>query len=128
WDHYFRMHLGSALLHLRCRFENRVRLHFSYFRKRDSKTATAMAEHRILFMQFVDTPGDLLLADTDFLRQRALGSVILWEKFVQRRIKQTNRCGFSFERFENTNEIAFLIRQQFGESFLSIVRFTRQNH
>ena len=74
-----------------------------------------MAEHRILFVQFVNTPCDLFLADADFLRQRALGGVILWEKFVQWRIKQTNRCRLSFERFENPNEIAFLIRQQFGE-------------
>ena len=69
-----------------------------------------MAEHRILFVQFVDAPCDLFLGDTDFLRQRALGGVILWEKFVQRRIKQTNRCRLSLERFKNSNEIAFLIR------------------
>jgi len=51
-------------------------------------------KHRILFMQFVDTPGDLLLADTDFLRQRALGCVILREKFVQWWIKQRIVAGF----------------------------------
>ena len=60
-----------------------------------------MAEHRILFVQFVDTPGDLLLADTDFLRQRALGCVILREKFVQWWIKQPDRGRETFERAKN---------------------------
>src|SRR5438046_2901044 len=48
--HYFRMHLGSTLLHFRRRFVNRPRLHLRHFWKRNSKPATAMAHHWISFM------------------------------------------------------------------------------
>jgi len=87
-----------------------------------------MAEHRVLFVQFVHAPRDLVRAHADFVGQRALGGVILRQEFMQRWIEQTNRGRSSFERFENADEIALLIRQQLGQRFFPIVRFARQDH
>ena len=71
---------------------------------------------------------DFVRAHPDFVRQGALGGMVLRQKFVQWRVEQTNRGRSSIERFENADEIPLLIWQQFRQRFLPIVRFARQNH
>ena len=56
----------------------------------------------------MNAPRDFIRANPELVGQRALRGVILREKFVQGRVKQTNRCRSSFERFEDADEIAFL--------------------
>src|SRR5881275_3037972 len=72
--------------------------------------------------------GNFIRAHTDLVRQRALRGVILWQKFMQRRIEETNRGRSSFERLENTDEIPLLIRQQFRQRFLPVIHLARQDH
>ena len=72
----------------------------------NAEPAAAMAEHRVEFVQFVHALRDLVRADADLVRQRALRGVIVRQEFMQRRIEKTNRRRKTFERFENADEIA----------------------
>ena len=55
-----------------------------------------MAEHRIKFMEFVHTTGDLLNGDAKLVREFVLLGVIVRQKFVERWIEETNGGGQSF--------------------------------
>ena len=52
-----------------------------------------MTEHGIELVKFVHAPRDLLDSDAESIRQFALLRVIVRQKFVERRIKKTNRGG-----------------------------------
>ncbi len=79
-----RLHLGSG-------FKNCARLHLGNLRKRNAEPATAMAEHRIEFVQLVDAPRDLFDRHAQLVGQFVLLRVIVRQKFVERRIEKTDR-------------------------------------
>ena len=87
------MDLDAFGLHLGSRFKNRASLHFGNLGKRDPKTATAMTEHRIEFVQLMHAARNLFHRDAELIRQFILLRVIGGQKFVQRRIQKTNRGG-----------------------------------
>src|SRR5205823_164320 len=93
------------------RFENRARLHLGDLRVSNAEPATAMAEHRIEFVQLRDPLRNLLGADADFLRQICLRFWFVRKEFVQRWIKKTNRRRITFEGLEDADEIGPLIRE-----------------
>mgnify|MGYP003693996555 CR=1 FL=1 len=50
-----------------------------------------MAEHRVKFVQLVYTTGNVLHRHAEFVRQFVLLRVIVWQKFVKRRIEKADR-------------------------------------
>ena len=85
------MHPDSLCLYFGGGFKDCARLHLGNFRKRDPEPATAMTEHRIEFVQLVNTPRDLFDRYAEFVRQFVLLRVIVRQKLVQRRIEKPDR-------------------------------------
>jgi hypothetical protein len=63
-------------LHLRSRFKDRAGLHFGNFGKRDPKTATAMTQHRIEFVQLMHAARNLFHGNPKLIREFVLLRVI----------------------------------------------------
>src|SRR3546814_7138633 len=70
----------------------------------DAEAATAMAEHRVEFMQFVRTR--LQRLDTDAGRGRDLGEILLArrQEFMQRRVEQADGDRQARHHAENLGE------------------------
>src|SRR5665647_1080930 len=60
WNHDLRMDVDSATRCADCSLEDRSALHFGDFRKRDSKTASAVSEHRIVLAEAFDDSPELV--------------------------------------------------------------------
>ena len=56
-DHHFGQHLDAFFLHLHRSLEDGASLHRGDFRIDDAKPATAVAEHRVRLVQFLDAAG-----------------------------------------------------------------------
>ena len=55
-----------------------------------------MAEHGIELVQLLNAPLNLFDRDPEFLRQFTLLRVVVWQKFMERRIEKTDRRGQTF--------------------------------
>ena len=69
------------------RFGDGRDLHLQNFRIRDRQAATAMAEHRVHFVQLVDALLDVGGRDAEFLGRFGLRLGFVRQEFVQRRIQ-----------------------------------------
>ena len=108
-------------MHFRGGFKNCARLHFGNLRINNAEAATAMTQHRIEFMQLVNTARDLFNVDAQFVGQFVLLRVVVGQEFVQRRIEKTDRRRKTFERLEDAMKILALVRQQLGERGFELV-------
>src|SRR5712692_7532432 len=88
-DHDLRTDLGSFALYFGRRFKNGASLHSGNRGINNAQSAAAMAQHRIKFVQLVHTTRNLIDRHSQFVRQFVLLSVIVRQKFVQRRIEKT---------------------------------------
>ena len=61
WHHDLQSHLLPLALHLARGFKNRAALHARDFRKQQTQAATAEAEHRVCFADFIDVMQQLPL-------------------------------------------------------------------
>ena len=87
------MDLDAFGLHLRSRFKDRASLHFGDLGERDPKTATAMTQHWIKFVQLMHAARNLFHGNPKLVRQFVLLRVIGGQKLVQRRIQEADRGG-----------------------------------
>ncbi len=108
--------------------EHGPRLHLGDFRIRNAEAAAAMTEHRVELVQFVHAFGNFLHAHAEFFRQRSLRGMVVRQKFVQRRVEESDGRRQTFQFTEHPGEVFALIRQQFRERFLPIVRLLGENH
>ena len=96
--HDLREHLGALLLHLVSSLKDRLDLHGCDRRVANTEAAPPVPEHRILFVQRVDTLGDRRRAHADLLGEiLLLSSIHGADKFVKRRIQKTNGGRATFE-------------------------------
>ena len=127
-NHNFRPNLDSGSLNLGCGFKDGPRLHFRNFRVNNAQAATAVAEHRIEFMQFFNTAGDAVGGDSEFFGQIPLGCFIVGDELMEGRIEEADGGGQAFQRLENPCEIGALGGQKFGQGFAPFICIFRQNH
>ena len=85
------MHTDPVGLYFCGGFKDCARLHLGNFRKGDPEPATAMPEHRIEFVQLVNTARDLFNGHAEFVCQFVLLRVIVRQKLVQWGIEKANR-------------------------------------
>ena len=127
-NHHFGRNADFFLHANRRRFEDRARLHFRDFRIGNAEAASAMPEHRVELVQLGDAPLDVLHGNVQLLREIELLLLRLREKFVQRRIQQTNRRGKPLEFAENPFEVAALIREQLVHGRAPPFQIRGENH
>ena len=90
-NHDLRTHLDAFALHLCGSFKNCARLHLGNLRINDAEPATAMAEHRIEFVQLVDTPRDFFRRHAELVGEFVLLRGVVRQKLVERWIEKANR-------------------------------------
>ena len=118
-NHDFRSRIESLFLQLNCGAQDCPCLHCSNFRICIAKSATTMSKHRIMLTKAIDSLLYLLNCYAHFLSHNFLSLEIVGNKFVQRRIKQTNVHWITIHCFKDAVEILFLIWQKFCKSFFA---------
>ena len=128
-DHDFRHGCVVALsCHLAGGFEDRARLHLVDFGIGNPQAASAMAEHRIEFVQLACPAAQMVDTQPARFRQlRELG-VAMREKLMQRRVEQADRAGQARHGAEDRDEIRALFGQQFGERGAAALLVLGQDH
>src|SRR5438477_10314371 len=98
------MHPDPVGLYFCGGFKDCARLHLGNFRKGDPEPATAMTEHRIEFVQLVNTARNVFYSYADLVREFVLLRVICRQKFMEWRIQEAARsrqtnwfCGSTHE-------------------------------
>ena len=109
-------------------FDDGAHLHFEDFGIGNRKTAAAVAQHGVGFMELFDAPGHHIDADAEFLRQLLLLGAIVGHKFVKRRVDQANGDGKAVHGFEDADEITALKRQEPVERSHAGFLVVRENH
>ncbi len=87
-----------------------------------------MTEHRVELLQAGNAILNRLQGDSHGFRQLSLCSLIVRNKLVERRIKQTNGDRQALHRLENPVEVLPLYRQQLRQSFFAPLRIRGQDH
>src|SRR5205823_3902844 len=95
-NHDLRTNLDAFALHLRGGLKNGARLHFRNLRVNNAEAATAMAEHRVKFVQLVHPTGNVLYRHAEFVRKFVLLGVIVWQELMKRWIEKADRCRQAF--------------------------------
>ncbi|MPN14438.1 hypothetical protein SDC9_161765 [bioreactor metagenome] len=116
------------LLNVYCCAYDGSGLHSGDFRICDGETASAVAHHRVKLMERGDDGVDI--SDALVLSLGELGDVIGFsrDKFVKRRIEETDRDGISFEGFIELFKIALLHRKDFCQRGFSLFDCVRADH
>ena len=91
-NHDFRNHFNRLLqlVASSCGLEDGTCLHFGDFRIGDTKTATAVAKHRVGLVERVHSVRDHIDIHAKGVGQFALGRFIVREEFMQRRIEEAH--------------------------------------
>ena len=87
-----------------------------------------MSQHRIVFTKRFYALLNILQANAHRVSHFLLSFQIVGNKFMQRRIEQTNSNRATFHSLEDTLEVGLLIRQNLGQSFTAAFRILSQNH
>ena len=103
-------------------------LHGCDFRISVTQTATTMSQHRVMFTQAFYALADIFYRYTHSLSHFFLTFQIVRNKFMQRRIEQTDIHRTTVHCLEDALEVSFLIRQQFIKSFLTSFFVSSQDH
>ncbi len=99
----------------RC-FHDSFYLHVGHFRVSETKSATSVTEHGIKFLQTFHCLTNFLKRNSHPLSNLSLSFLVMGNKFVQGRIKQSYCTGFPIKRFEYTIKIFSLEWQKFFHS------------
>src|SRR5205823_14426425 len=110
------------------RFGDCTHLHFENLGISDRKTAAAMTEHGVGFVELLDATGHNVRADAQFAGQFFLLFAIVRDKFVQRGVDEANGYRKTVHRLEDADEIAPLERKKTVESLHAILFGVGQNH
>ena len=81
----------------------------------DAEAAAAEAEHGVELVEFLHALLNLLDGHAHLLRQVLLRGVLVREELVQRRVEEADGGREAFQRLEDADEVALLVRQQLGE-------------
>ncbi len=108
--------------------EDRARLHLGDLRVGIAQTAATMTQHRVLFVQFLDTLEDPCNLDSGLCREVLLALLVAGQELVQRRIQQADRHGVSLHRLEDPVEVLTLERQQLGQGDATIGLVVGHDH
>ena len=110
-----------------CR-EDSTRLHSGNLGEGDTKTATAVSEHRVVLSKRQNALLNLFDRDTHLLSHRLLTSEIMWYELMQRRIEQTDIDWATIHSFEDTLEVCLLIWEELSQCFLATFRGGCEDH
>ncbi len=127
-QHDFGHRLDAFLAQLARRLENRARLRLVNLGEADSQPRAAMPQHRIDLEQALAHLLQMLERSADFGGQVAQLAVGMREKFMQRRIQQTDRDRQSRHRFQDSDEVLALHRQDLFKRAPALLRILRHDH
>ena len=127
-NHHLGLHLDALFLHFGGRLKDGARLSFSDFRIGDAQSATAVAQHRVGFVQGGDAVGDLFHGQTELGSEVGLRGCVMRNELMKRRIEQTDGGRMTLERLEDADEVLPLEGQDLGERLLPGFLGVGQDH
>ena len=126
--HDFHLDRNAAFFDVHGRLDDGACLHLGDFRIGVAQAASAVAEHRVHFVERIDARLDFVVADIHLRCHFALALLVLRNEFVQRRVEQADGDGIAVHHLEERFEVAALHRQQLGERHAAAGFVIGENH
>ncbi len=120
-DHYFRKYLNTLLRNLYSGFHDSPHLHIRYFRIDKPQPAPSVTEHRVEFMELVDSTLYFFDRQVHLPGHLKLSLFILRQEFMQRRVQKPYGTWTSVKLPEDSCKITPLKRQQFCKGFIIVL-------
>ena len=127
-NHHFRLHLDALFLNVGGSLKDGAGLCSGDFRVCNPKTTSAVAQHRVGFVQRSDAFGYLCRSQLQLCREVGLGGLIVRNELMKRGIQEADRGREALERLEDSSEISALVGQDLGERLLSACLGVSENH